>query len=54
MLVEEIKLVKYRDSGLHTYTYFWADSKHRVISPYFDTEHDAQQWIKEENERKQQ
>jgi len=39
-----MKLIRYRDAGMHTYTYFWADSNHRVISPYFDREEDAKEW----------
>ena len=39
-----MKLIRYRDAGMHTHTYFWADSKHRVASPYFDTEREAQEW----------
>jgi len=39
-----MKLIRYRDAGMHTHTYFWADSKHRVISPYFDREEDAKEW----------
>ena len=40
----EMKLIKYRDAGMNTYTYFWTDSNHRVVSPYFDTEQEAQEW----------
>lgn len=43
-MTEEITLIKYRDSGMHTYTYFWVTAKHTVISPYFDTEHEALEW----------
>ena len=39
-----MKLIKYRDAGMSTYTYFWTDSGGRVISPYFDTEEEAQTW----------
>lgn len=38
-------LVKYRDAGLPTYSYFWVDEKHRVMSPYFDTEKEALDWM---------
>lgn len=37
-------LIKYRDAGMSTYTYFWVDSQKRVVSPYFDSETEAQQW----------
>lgn len=39
----EMRLIKYRDAGMHTYTYFWVcDDK--VISPYFDSEDEAKEW----------
>ena len=38
-------LIKYRDSGMHTYTYFWIDETKRVASPYFDTEAEANEWL---------
>ena len=40
----EITLVKYRDAGLPTYTYFWINHEQRIISPYFDCEEDAKVW----------
>ena len=40
-----LELVKYRDQGLPTYTFFWT-YQDKVISPYFDTEEEAQSWIK--------
>lgn len=40
----QMKLIRYRDAGMHTHTYFWTDSNHRVASPYFDTEQKAQEW----------
>ena len=39
-----MKLIRYRDAGMNTYTYFWKNSEHRVASPYFDTEREAQEW----------
>jgi hypothetical protein len=39
-----MKLIRYRDAGMNTYTYFWKNSEHRVASPYFDTEQEAQEW----------
>lgn len=38
-----MELIKYRDAGMRTYTYFWAIGQ-RVISPYFDSEDDALEW----------
>jgi len=46
----EMRLIKYRDAGMHTYTYFWVNNKHTVISPYFDSESEALEW-KEDYER---
>lgn len=37
------KLIKYRDAGMNTYTYFWTING-RVVSPYFDHENDAKEW----------
>jgi hypothetical protein len=37
------KLVKYRDAGMNTYTYFWTIGG-RCVSPYFDHEKDAKEW----------
>lgn len=41
-----MKLVKYRDAGMHTYTYFYIDSDERVASPYFDSESEAEAWLR--------
>jgi hypothetical protein len=46
-----MRLIKYRDAGMHTYTFFWVDSKHRVVSPYFDSESEAKEWM-DKDERK--
>jgi hypothetical protein len=41
-----LELVKYRDAGMSTYTYFWWNEEyHRVLSPYFDSEQDANDWL---------
>ena len=42
-----MKLIKYRDAGMSTYTYFWTDSGSRVISPYFDCEESAKAWTED-------
>ena len=39
-----MKLVKYRDAGMHTYTYFWVSDDQKLVSTYFDTEQDANKW----------
>lgn len=41
-----MKLIKYRDAGMHTYTYFWVSENNKVISSYFDTEEKAEQWMR--------
>ena len=41
------ELVKYRDAGLMTYTYFWMDENRTVISPYFDSNEEAIAWLEE-------
>lgn len=43
-------LVKYRDAGMNTYTYFWKNEHERVVSPFFDTDKEAHLWIREQNE----
>lgn len=41
-----MKLIKYRDAGLPTYTFFWVNDQGRVMGPYFDSEAEAVQWLK--------
>lgn len=41
------QLIKYRDAGMNTYTYFWTNEK-KTISPYFDSEQEAHEWLKSE------
>jgi len=44
-----VKLIKYRDAGMSTYTYFWVrEEGSGVISPYFDSEEQALTWAKED------
>ena len=40
-----MELIKYRDAGMHTYTYFWIDKNKRCVSPYFDSSSDATDWL---------
>ena len=44
------KLIRYRDAGMHSYTYFWTING-RVVSPYFDTENQAKEWTYEDKTR---
>jgi hypothetical protein len=39
-----MELIKYRDAGMATYTYFWVDDHKRVCSPYFNTTDEAMEW----------
>lgn len=39
-----MELIKYRDAGMNTYTYFWVDDHKRVCSPYFNTTDEAMVW----------
>ena len=38
------QLIKYRDAGMNSYTYFWSVNK-KVVSPYFDSEVEATDWM---------
>ena len=40
-----MELIKYRDAGMSTYTWFWTDKEKHVVSPYFDSEIDALEWM---------
>ena len=41
-----MQLVKYRDAGMNTYTYFYKNSENKISSPYFDSEKEAEEWLK--------
>jgi hypothetical protein len=47
---QKIELIKYRDAGMQTYTYFWKNETNNVVSPYFDSEAEAMDWTKEKPE----
>jgi hypothetical protein len=38
-------LVKYRDAGMNSHTYFYKNSKNQTISPFFDSEQEAEDWL---------
>lgn len=40
-----MELVKYRDAGLSSYTWFWVDSNQRIVSPFFDSDEEAHNWM---------
>lgn len=46
-----MKLIKYRDWGMSTHTYFWASEDDKILSPYFETQTDAEQWMAEQTEK---
>lgn len=46
----KIELIKYRDAGMNSYTYFWKDENNHTVSPFFDTEAEALDWTKEKPE----
>jgi len=42
-----MKLIKYRDAGMSTYTYFWTREEGGVISPFFNSEEEAKAWTED-------
>jgi hypothetical protein len=46
----KMDLVKYRDAGMQTYTYFWKNENNQMVSPFFDSEAEAMAWTKEKPE----
>jgi hypothetical protein len=40
-----MKLIKYRDAMLPTYTYFYVNDNEKVCSPYFDSQEEAEKWL---------
>ena len=38
------ELIKYRDIGMTTHTYFWTKDK-KIISPFFNDEKEAREWL---------
>ena len=40
-----MKLIQYRDAGLNTYTYFYKNEKNQTISPFFNSEKEAEDWL---------
>jgi hypothetical protein len=44
-------LVKYRDAGMSTYTYFYKNEQNHTISPFFDSEKEAEEWLKKSLEQ---
>jgi hypothetical protein len=48
----KLELVKYRDAGMPTYTYFYTINK-KVVSPYFDSEQEAIIWLENRTKDKE-
>jgi hypothetical protein len=42
----KLKLVKYRDAQMSSYTYFYTDESGKIISPFFDSDIEAEEWLK--------
>lgn len=40
-----MKLIRYRDAGMNTYTWFYVNDKQHCISPFFDSEEEAKDWL---------
>ena len=40
-----MELIKYRDAGMHTHTYFWTMNG-KTVSPFFNSEQEAYDWYK--------
>ena len=42
-----MKLVEYRDAGMHTYTYFYiGEDRKSLLSPYFNSQKEAEEWLR--------
>ena len=48
-----MELIKYRDSGMATYTFFWKNENNQMVSPFFDSEAEANAWIGEKVDPKE-
>ena len=44
---QKIELIKYRDAGMQTHTYFWKNENGQMVSPFFNSEAEAMDWTKE-------
>ena len=47
-----MKLIKYRDAGMQSYTYFWKNENDQICSPFFDSEPEAMAWTNEKPDPK--
>lgn len=46
-----MKLIKYSDAEIPTFPYFWVNSDGRCVSPFFDTERAAYEWLLEQQDK---
>jgi len=46
----KIELIKYRDIGMASYTYFWKNSNDNIVSPFFNSDAEAMEWPNEKPE----
>ena len=42
-----MELIKYRDAGMASYTWFWVNEKGHIVSPFFDSEQEANSWLEQ-------
>lgn len=49
--LELLELVKYRDAGMNTYTYFWVNTRKSVVSPYFNSDQEALDWLEQKDKK---
>lgn len=40
-----MKLIKYRDEGMHTFTYFWVNDNDQMISPFYNSSAEAYEFV---------
>jgi hypothetical protein len=48
----KLDLIKYRDAGMQTYTFFWKNENDQIASPFFDSEAEAMAWTNEKTDPK--
>lgn len=46
----KLDLIKYRDVGMASYTYFWKNENNQISSPFFNSEAEALDWTNEKPE----
>lgn len=53
-MTEWLTLIKYRDAGMNTYTYFWKNPRGQIQSPFFDSDNEAKEWMNEQTRRERE